>query len=72
MELKGYQQDALAALTRFLTTVPAKGPSRAFEAEVALQAEHARVEGKPQLDRTYEPLSDLPDVPYVCLRLPRR
>ncbi|WP_114966435.1 DEAD/DEAH box helicase [Alkalilacustris brevis] len=70
MELKKYQQAALDALSRFLTAAPAKGPANAFAAEVARQEEEARLEGRKLEPRRYEPLSGMPEVPYVCLRLP--
>jgi type III restriction enzyme len=58
MELKSYQRETLAAVRRFLEIARAAGPAEAF----------ARMapEGSP----AYRPLAALPDVPYVCLRLP--
>ncbi len=70
MELKKYQQAALDALSRFLTAAPAKGPADAFAAEVTRQEEGARLEGRTLDPRRYVPLSGMPEVPYVCLRLP--
>lgn len=71
MELKRYQQAALDALSRFLTVAPAKGPAAAFAEEVARQEEAARLEGRKVDPRRYVvPFAEMPDIPYVCLRLP--
>ncbi|MRX48853.1 restriction endonuclease subunit R [Paracoccus sp. S-4012] len=71
MELKRYQQATLDALDRFLTRVPASGPAEAFVHEVAHQERAARLSGEPLPARKpYQPLTGLPQVPYVCLRLP--
>lgn len=70
MELKRYQQAALDALSRFLTVAPAKGPASAFAEEVARQEDEAQLEGRKPEPRRYVPLSGMPEVPYVCLRLP--
>jgi hypothetical protein len=58
MELKTYQSETLAALRRFLEVARASGPAEAFA--------RTAPEGSP----AYRPLAALPDVPYVCLRLP--
>ncbi|MDO5703911.1 MAG: DEAD/DEAH box helicase family protein [Paracoccus sp. (in: a-proteobacteria)] len=71
MELKRYQQATLEALDRFLTRANATGPAEAFAHEVATQERAARMSGDPVPPRSdYQPLGGLPDVPYVCLRLP--
>lgn len=70
MDLKTYQKNALAALSRFLTRAPAKGAPVAFAEEMARQEEEARLEGRKLAPRRYEPLAEMPDVPYVCMRLP--
>lgn len=71
MELKRYQQSALNSLSRFLTRSGAKGPAAAFAEEVARQEEKAQLEGRRLEPRRYEtPFTDMPDMPYVCLRLP--
>jgi type III restriction enzyme len=58
MELKTYQRATLDALRRFLEVARAAGPAEAFA--------RTAPEGAP----AYRPLTALPDVPYVCLRLP--
>ena len=71
MELKRYQQSALHSLSRFLTRSGAKGPAAAFAEEVTRQEEEAQLEGRRLEPRRYEtPFTDMPDMPYVCLRLP--
>lgn len=70
MELKRYQTATLGALRSYLTRAAAHGPARAFEDAVKAQDEAARLEGRKALPRTYKPLEAMPDVPYVCLRLP--
>ena len=70
MELKRYQTAALDALREFLTRAAAKGPADAFGVTVAEQDEAARLEGRKPLPRTYQSLEAMPEVPYVCLRLP--
>lgn len=70
MQLKTYQTATLNALDRFLTHAAASGPAEAFAREVARQDEDARLAGIVPVARRYVPLQALPDVPYVCLRLP--
>lgn len=71
MELKRYQQATLDALDAFLTRSRATGPAEAFAHEVAVQERAARMSGDPLPVRgAYQPLEGLPEVPYVCLRLP--
>ena len=67
MELKRYQADTLSILRRFLEEARVIGPGDAYES-ITQEPEQAgrlgRYRGK------YKPLDGLPDVPYVCLRLP--
>ena len=71
MDLKRYQLATLDALDRFLTRANATGPGEAFAHEVAAQERAARMSGDPLPARgAYRPLEGLPEVPYVCLRLP--
>ena len=70
MQLKRYQQATLDALDGFLTRAAARGPEAAFATVVAEQDDLARIEGRIPEPRTYAPLEGLPDVPYICLRLP--
>ncbi|MRX52191.1 restriction endonuclease subunit R [Paracoccus sp. S-4012] len=71
MELKRYQQATLDALDRFLTRAAAIGPTEAFAHEVAHQEREALLAGESLPARKpYRSLEGLPDVPYVCLRLP--
>lgn len=70
MQLKTYQQATLDALDAFLARALATGPAEAFAHLVAEQEAQARLEGRKPEAHTYRPLTGLPDVPYVCLRLP--
>lgn len=71
MDLKRYQQATLDALDRFLTRAAATGPAEAFAHEVAHQEREARLSGEPiPARKPYAPLDGLPEVPYLCLRLP--
>ncbi|WP_414896861.1 DEAD/DEAH box helicase family protein [Rhodovulum sp. YEN HP10] len=70
MQLKSYQQAALDALDGFLTRALASGPAEAFAHAVADQEGAAALEGRRLEPRVYQPLEQLPEVPYVCLRLP--
>ena len=67
MKLKRYQADTLSILRRFLEEARVIGPRDAYES-ITQEPEQAgrlgRYRGK------YKPLDGLPDVPYVCLRLP--
>ena len=67
MELKRYQTDTLAVLRRFFEEARVGGPENAYGA-VTQEPEQAGRLGR--LREAYRPLSGLPDVPYVCLRLP--
>ena len=68
MRLKQYQEDALSVLRRFFEESLLAGPKDAYETitqEPELAERLGRYGGK------YAPaLEDLPQVPYVCLRLP--
>ena len=68
MQLKHYQKNALAALRRFFEEARLAGPKNAYES-IAKEPEHAaRLQ---RFGRSYvAPLAGLPNVPYVCLRLP--
>ena len=68
MQLKQYQAEALAALRRFFEEARVAGPKNAYET-VTKEPEYAGRLGR--YGGTYSvPLADLPNVPYVCLRLP--
>lgn len=67
MKLKRYQDDTLATLGRFLEEARVAGPKNAYEA-ITREPEHSRRLGR--YGGTYTPLDGLPNVPYVCLRLP--
>lgn len=70
MQLKTYQQATLDVLDGFFARALATGPAEAFAHVVAEQEALARLEGRPVEPRTYQPLQQLPEVPYLCLRLP--
>lgn len=67
MKLKQYQTDTLSTLRRFLEEARVEGPKGAYEA-ITKAPEQARRLGR--FGGTYSPLVELPNVPYVCLRLP--
>ena len=67
MELKRYQTDTLCVLRRFFEEARIGGPKNAYEA-VTQEPEQAGRLGR--YGGVYRPLTGLPDVPYVCLRLP--
>ena len=67
MELKRYQTDTLCVLSRFFEEARIGGPKNAYEA-VTQEPEQAGRLGR--YGGVYRPLTGLPDVPYVCLRLP--
>ena len=67
MELKRYQTETLEILRRFFEEARVGGPKIAYEA-LTQEPEQAGRLGR--LGGTYGPLSGLPEVPYVCLRLP--
>ena len=67
MQLKPYQADTLAVLRRFFEEARIAGPGNAYEAITREPEQAGRLGG---YTGAYTPLNDLPDVPYVCLRLP--
>ena len=67
MQLKPYQVDTLTVLRRFFEEARIAGPKNAYEA-IAREPEQAGRLGSHA--GPYTALNDLPDVPYVCLRLP--
>ena len=67
MQLKQYQADTLAVLRRFLEEARVAGAKNAYEAITQEPEQAARLKG---YAGPYAPLEELPDVPYVCLRLP--
>ena len=67
MQLKPYQTDTLDTLRRFFEQARLAGPKAAYEA-IATEPEQAARIGR--YAGAYAPLAELPDVPYVCLRLP--
>ena len=67
MKLKQYQTDTLSLLRRFFEEARVAGPKNAYEA-ITKEPEQAGRLGR--YAGTYRPLAGLPNVPYVCLRLP--
>ena len=67
MELKQYQVETLAVLRRFFEEARAAGPKNAYEA-ITRAPEQAERLGR--YAGAYTPLARLPEIPYVCLRLP--
>jgi type III restriction enzyme len=67
MKLKQYQTDTLSTLRRFLEEARVAGPKGAYEA-ITKEPEQAKRLGR--FGGSYTPLAELPNVPYVCLRLP--
>ena len=67
MQLKQYQADTLSVLRRFFEEARIAGPKNAYEAITQESEQAARLRGYAE---SYAPLKELPDVPYVCLRLP--
>ena len=67
MKLKDYQKDSLATLRRYLEEARISGPKAAYEAITAEPDLARRLKG---YATGYKPIKALPDVPYVCLRLP--
>lgn len=64
MQLKRYQEEALGALKSFLEkTREISDTEKSFE-EVTKALDVGRYRSR------YEPLKDLPEVPYVCIRIP--
>lgn len=67
MQLKPYQADTLAILRRFLEEARIAGPGNAYEAITREPEQAVRLGG---YAGDYTPLNQMPEVPYVCLRLP--
>ena len=67
MQLKQYQADALAILRRFFEEARIGGPKGAYE---TITAEPEQVGRLGRYGGAYKVPTELPDVPYVCLRLP--
>ena len=67
MQLKQYQTDTLNTLRRFFEQARLAGPKAAYEAITTEPEQAARIG---RYAGPYAPLAELPDVPYVCLRLP--
>ena len=67
MNLKDYQNASLATLRTFFEEARISGPKVAYEAITAEPDLAARIRG---YAAGYKPIKSLPDVPYVCLRLP--
>ena len=67
MQLKQYQADTLSVLRRFFEEARLAGPRNAYEA-ITQEPEQAGPLGG--YSGSYVPLKELPEVPYVCLRLP--
>ena len=68
MKLKEYQAETLAVLRRFFEEARMAGPKNAYEV-ITRAPEQAERLGR-YAAGGYTPLARLPDVPYVCLRLP--
>ena len=68
MQLKQYQVDTLSILQRFFEEARVAGPKNAYET-ITREPEHAERLGRYGGSYT-APLENLPEVPYVCLRLP--
>ncbi len=67
MQLKDFQKDTLKVLAVFLAEARVVGPKAAYEAQVSEPERRRRLE---RFASNYRPLQELPDTPYVCLRLP--
>ena len=67
MQLKHYQSETLAILRRFLEDAQIARPKGAYEAITGEPEQAQRLRG---YGGSYAPLVALPNVPYVCLRLP--
>ena len=68
MQLKQYQTDTLAILRRFFEEARIAGPKAAYETLVSEPEQVSRL-GR-YVGEYLTPLKELPEVPYVCLRLP--
>lgn len=67
MKLKRYQSDSLSILRRFFEEARVAGAKGAYEA-ITREPEQAKRLGR--YGGSYTPLAELPNTPYVCLRLP--
>lgn len=67
MKLKGYQKASLATLRRYLEEARISGPKAAYEQITSEPDLTKRLKG---YAAGYRPIKALPEVPYVCLRLP--
>ena len=67
MKLKQYQADTLDVLRRFFEEARIAGPRNAYETITQAPEQASRLG---RCAGTYAPLARLPEVPYVCLRLP--
>ena len=67
MKLKQYQTDTLSILRRFFEEARVAGPKQAYEA-ITKEADQAKRLGR--YGGTYTALEALPNLPYVCVRLP--
>ena len=67
MKLKQYQADTLDVLRRFFEEARIAGPRNAYEAITQAPEQASRLG---RYASAYTPLDRLPDIPYVCLRLP--
>jgi type III restriction enzyme len=67
MKLKEYQKASLNTLRTFFEEARIVGPKAAYEALTATPELAPLLKG---YGTAYKPLKALPDVPYVCLRLP--
>ena len=67
MKLKCYQQRSLSTLTRFFREARIHGPSAAYDAIVSEPDQKARLG---RYAGEYRALEEIPQAPYVCLRLP--
>ena len=67
MELKRYQADTLSVLRGFFEEARVAGLKNAYESITGDPEQATRLRG---YAGAYAPLKELPDVPYVCLRLP--
>lgn len=67
MKLKDYQKASLATLRKFFEEARITGPKPAYEAITAEPELAKRLKG---YAAGYKPIKALPEVPYVCLRLP--
>ena len=67
MKLKDYQKASLATLREFFEEARISGPKAAYETITTEPELAARLRGYAP---GYKPIKSLPDVTYVCLRLP--